>query len=762
MNNADKDRYFRDIFSLARTMVIKNEALATRYNQALERVGYTVKEDKTTWRYYMNLNGDYHETDVPMIVNSLDNDEEFVFNKENLRIHLVTFREYAKGGYWFKQLTERYPAQPTLIRGILSPIPYSETIPADDYKILRYNEKLVLWNEDQLIPKLQNFIKSEVSQLFSNEYIGTDNLFLPTMNRVLMADVIKAIHTIRIEDMYSRHSHDFYIWSHIDSYGDFSKYKNSLNHEQTMWLFRNIAWIKNNPGQTLTFNKLMENLLTIANIPLAKFDMVEGTATQLEDLSPTPLYRRLNLNLIEDYGREPTYNTTEQIILKQQLLARDNYDQTAIYQEDALSRGKYSLHSELPTKVLESSMRDYTNRHADTLMSVVYNEWIYLAGNKKFTGRVVVADPKTGKQIRMTVTDAYHIWRYLVDYSNGGHPVDICPVYYQNVMRIRPPSIGEVYEAGGKNFLYPEYLAYDVRDIWFPVANFVAPDYLVQYAFEVYEAMWKHKKMYSQFYDLNKRARVKNATKTVYESGYVRLGDYTKYDLLLRDYNLDFSDYSAADCKTFAWAIFQRVTGWDTNIQPNMRVKQSDLIDIMSRLSSYTIHFIKEMADEIGVTELPNEVSVGDSKLTGPGNSLIGDFENVMLNIQSNMDGIRELESVLAVLFPDKPSIKADMAATIKLKDNNFIKSVDKFKHSFEYTVKILDNSYIRSIGNDDPINYFVIPDTYYGVLGTPDDTFYLPNTYYGVLTEPDGTFYIPKTDYGVLPAKVNPKKDGK
>lgn len=749
MNNADKDRFFRDTFALARTMIIKIEPLAKRYNRALERAGFPVSEDKRTWRYYMNMNGDYHETDVPMIIRSLDTDDEIVFNKENLRFHLATFREYSRGGYWFKRLIAEYPSQPTLIRGILQPIGYDETIGAENYKILRYNQDLVLWNETQLIPKLQKFINAEVEQIFKNDYITTDDLMLPTMVRLLYADIIKVIHAIRQEDMYTRHSHDFYIWSHIDSYGDFSKYKNSLNKYQTMWLFRNIAWIKKNPGQMYTFDKLLENLLTVANIPLAKYDMVEGTETQIEDLTPTPLYRRLHLNLQESYGREPAYIDTAALIDKQVPLAKDNFNFTSIYQEDAIQRGENSLHSELPTKALESSMRDYTNRHADTLMSVVHNEWIYLAGNGKFNGRVIVNDPKSGKQIRLPVTDAYHIWKYLIEYSNGNNPVDICPVYYQNVMRIKPPTLDEIIDVGGPEFVYPAYLAYDIRDIWFPVANFVAPDYLIQYSFEVYEAMWKHKKLYSQFYDLNKRARVKNATKTVYESGIVKVGTQTNYVDLLKAYNLDFSDYTAADCKSFAWDIFKRVTGWDTNIQPNMRVKQNDLIEIMTRLSSYTIHVIKEMDDDVAVTELLNEVFVGDSRWTGPGNSLIGDFKNVMLNVQSNMDGIRSLESVLKVFTPNKPKIVADMSSEIKLKDHGHIKPVNLFKDPWNYAVRIVDNSYFRKVVDNTPYE-LIIPDTYYGILGQGTEFLVIPDTYYGNLMK-FKWLPVPPTYYGVL-----------
>ena len=642
MNSVDLDKYHTDTFSLVRTMVIKIEALAERDNLVLTQAGYSVASDKTTWRYYMNLNGDYHDTDTVMWINSIDTGERIVFNKDNLKLHLATNREYSRGGYWFNRLAEDYPGQTALINGILSPIPYSETIAAKDYKILRYNKNLVLWNEEQLIPKLQQFVLSDVKQSFESDYVTTDDLFLPWMLEKLYAMLIGAVHSIRLEDCYTRHTHEFFIWSHIDSYGDFSQYKASLTRTQTMWLFRNIAWVRNNPGQQYTFDKLMKNLLTPARIPLARFDVVSSTENQLEDLTPTPLYRRMQMNLVETYGRTATFIDTLAMINKQQIMAKDNYDQTDFYLDDALVKGKYSLHSELPTKALESSMMDYTNKHIDTLMKTVYNEWIYLAGKKVYNGKVITVDPKSGKQYRLPVGDAFYIWKYLVEYAKGNDPLVIEPAYYQNVMKLKPPTIEEIIEIGGPDFIRP-YVAADIQKLWIPTTSFVAPDYLIQYSTEVYRAMWNHKKLYSQFYDLNKRARVKNSCKLMYTSGIVKLTNYVDYDSLLKNYELDFTDYTAAEARNFSWDIFKRVTGWDTNQTPSTRVKQSDLIDIMSELSSYTIHIVKNINDGTDGVELVNETFIGDSRWVGLGNGSYGDFTNVMITQHSNMDTILSL-----------------------------------------------------------------------------------------------------------------------
>jgi hypothetical protein len=760
MNKVDLDKYYQDTFSLARTMIIKMNVIAQRDNQVLTQAGYAVSSDQTTWRYYMNLNGDYHPTDDVMTVTSVDTGEEIIFNKANLAINLATYREYAKIGSRYNRLMELYPHQTALINGIIFPIPYTTTISADDYKILSYDTTLVLWNEDQLIPKLQSFMNASVRQLLNHDYVMTDDLFLPVMVKVLYADLIKAIMNIRLADAYTRHTHDFLIWSHIDSFGAFSQYKDSLTQQQTMWLFRNIAWIRNNPGKQYTLDKMLNNLLTTGNIPLAKYEMVSTTQTQVVDLTPTPLYRRTNMNLLTDYGKAVSFITTEQITTKESTLASDNPANLAIYTEDALVKGTYSLNSELPTKVLESSMQDYTNRHIDTQMTVAYNEWIYLAGKGAYTGNINVTDPTSGKTLRFPVTDAYNLWRYLVLYSQGNTLETIEPAYYQDVLKLVAPAVADIINIGGPSFIGP-ILAGDIRNLWITAGNFVSPDYLMEYANSVYDIMWSHKKQYSQFYDLNKRARVEASVKFMYESGEVMLGGYTTYNQLFSKYELVPSSYSATDAQDYAWAIFKAMTGWDTNSQPSARQRQSDLIDIMLKLSSYTIQIVKEMNDGTNQTELVNETFVGDSKTVGLGNRLRGDFHNVQLDVHSNLDTIAKMKLDAKVYFIDiltfRPKMTMDVVVHTPTKQ--VLKLAPNEKSLWARAIRFPSNGYVRLLPPS-PIVDTIIPPTDYGVLdpaGTEPVWAVIPPTDYGPLNPdiPDDAI-IPPTDYQTLGNEVD------
>ena len=706
-------------------MIVKIEAVALRDNSVLEAAGYPVSSDKRTWRYYMNLNGDYHPTDVEMWVNSIDTGEDILFNKANMAFHIATFREYSKGGYWFNRLVDVYPGQAELIKGILSPIPYDTTIAAENYKILGYNKSLVLWNEGYLIPKVQQFINGYVPQVFAHEYIYTDNLMLPIGVMQLYAAIMMEIGAQRHENIGSRAAHDFYIWARIDSYGEFSKYKASLSKEQTMWLYNNIAWLKMNPGAQYTFNLMLDNLLTSAKIPLAKYDLVENTKTQLDDLTPTPLYRKFNLNLQKSYGLEPSYIDTEAMIDKEQGMAKENYNQSAIWYDSALRKGTHSVYSELPTKVLESKMMDYTNRHASTKMSVTFNNWIYLAAKGYYKGRILVKDPKTGKDVRLPVGDAYYLWRYLTDLSKGQEKIYIEPVYYQNVLKVTPPSLEELIDIGGPQYI-PLYMAYDIRALWIPPQSFVSPEFLMSHSEEVYRIMWKHTKLYSQFMDLNKRARVKNTTELMYESGFVELTDLTTYQELLNRYELDLTNHSPEEARYFAWEIFKRVTGWDTSSNPSLRIIQNSLIDIMMQLSSYTIQTVKEMDDGLDVSELPNELFVGD----GRHNTSDGDFQFVGISDPMHLDTYNSLSNLTDIVQVEEGTMVSSASNFADIISDSTIIPVDLYKGLEYYAVRIQDTSYIRVL---------------------PDPQKDLPPTDYDRLEWLDFSKDIPPSDYGRL-----------
>lgn len=717
MRNITFDAFISETIALTRSMVIKIEEIALKDNTMLTNAGYSVNEDKTTWRYYMNMNGDYHETDTPMFINSIDTGESILFSKPNLEIHLATAREYRARGYWYKRLLEEHPAQTDLIKGILSPIPFSTSLNAENYKILDYDNNFVERNEYQLIPELQRRINAETNKTLQNDYLITEDLMLTVMLCNLVATVFKAICNIRFNARGTRHAHSFYVWSHIDSFGNFSKYRDSLNSYQTMWLYRNIHWLINHAGQNDNFDYLLENLLTERNIPLAKFDMVLSTEGQTESFVPTVSFRQTNLNLLQDYGTVASFIPTSMLIAKERRMAIQNLTFEDEYLSEATELSQISLFSEVPTKVLESSMMDTTNIHQDTRLTTLFNNWIYLTHKNLYRASILITNTKTGQQFRANPGDAWYLWHYLVRAATGEAPLVIEPAYYARVIKVNPPSVAQLRDIGGERFI-DNVLAKDIRALSYSHGIIITPEKLMEVNEDIYAIMWKQRKLYSQFYDVNKRARVKNTVNSMLESGFARITQFTSYDALLNRYELNFTDWTPDELLIFAYEIFQSATGWGVVKVNSLGEIQSDLVGLMSELSSYTVQIVKEIIEGGDSIEIPNESFVG-RPLWGDGDYFdIGDFRGVQLDSRSYL--APHLTTSLNVPLPsDNPLqiVSTSSKGVIPLFDGNHpIKVVEVDNaNSLVSSIRLKDNSYCRLISppppepDKDPVLEFIL-----------------------------------------------------
>ena len=139
--------YIDKNIGLVSTMIIKSEYQAHDMNNAVRvktRDMNAVDEYRPdTWIYYKHISGEYHETDTPMTVVSMDTTETIIFNKENLKIHRTTRQEYSYGTKKYEELVERYPDKELLIKGILNPVDIDVAIQAKEGTILSYDKSFV-------------------------------------------------------------------------------------------------------------------------------------------------------------------------------------------------------------------------------------------------------------------------------------------------------------------------------------------------------------------------------------------------------------------------------------------------------------------------------------------------------------------------------------------------------------------------------------------------------------------------------------------
>lgn len=592
LDNVEFNAYIQKTIAFARTIVIKCEDLALLDNRLMEQYyGINSGTDKSKWRYYLHLNGEYHSTDEIMKVQSLDNSDVIDFTKANLDIHPATKRAYRLGSYYYTRLTEKYPAQSNLINGIINPIPPSESIPANNYQILRYNKDYVLWNEYQLIPALQEHIDTMVMTSFKTEYLYTDNLMLTILLGNLYASLVSAILMIREEAEGTRYVHEFHIWSKLTSHGISPIYKSVLDNKQTMWLYRNIDWVLRKQGRIQTFDSLVDIILTHRNIPLARHEALQTTTDQLEKLVPTPAFISRPVNLQGKLGLSSRMLTVNELIVKENKVAIDNAQEESYSIATAEYDISTGVHSDIPTKVLESTMVDATDRNPNTIMRVLHNHWIYLTANDLYQINHDFVDFRTGTHFKLSTKDAYILWAYLLD-RNRKTTQEFIPAYtYFNVRKILPPNYLVLMGLGDKDIL-TEDVAKDILKVTVEYSRIISPDVFFLKAKEIFDKQWDHRKLYSRVLNLFTHTRVKNAVESLYETGAVKLTNKTRYKDWLTRLELNFDDYSEDDCLELAWNIWKKVTGWENAAFMTIADQQKQLINLMKDLTSYTVQYI--------------------------------------------------------------------------------------------------------------------------------------------------------------------------
>lgn len=604
LNNIEYDAYIKSILALARTIVIKCEDLALLDNKLMAlHLGLEPDPDKAKWRYYLNLNGQYHQTDEMMRVQSLDNGETIDFTKENLEIHLATKRAYRQGSYYFARLTDKYPAQTELIKGIINPIPPSESIPAKNYQILRYNTDYVLWNEYQLIPKLQEHVYNMVESSFKTEYIYTDNLMLTALLCQLHGSLISAIIQIREEAAGTRYAHEFHIWSRLNSLGMSSIYKQVLDRKQVMWFYRNLDNVLRLQGRQETFDQLTDIILTHRKIPLARHVALQNTANQISDITSTPMFQSRPVNQIAGLGMATKLLTVEELITKEVPLAYDNEVMRDPNELEADYRIRYGLHSNIPTKVLESAMIDATDLNPNSIMRVLHNQWIYLAKQELYLINHDFTDIRTGKHFKLNTKEAYILWAYLVNKYNG-HSVDVIgPYQYFRARKITLPNYQTLQKLGDPRIL-SDKLCKDIVKSNVVVTRVISPDAFYETSRDIFDAIWNQSKIVSSVMNMYWVAQTQNAVDACYESGLADFDTGVRYNDWLSDRDLYFADYGHEELLDLAWSIWQRVTGWENAQYITLADQQRTLINLMKDLTSYTVQYIGSTDSSLGNYQL--------------------------------------------------------------------------------------------------------------------------------------------------------------
>lgn len=603
MSKAQYDIYIGKVLDLTRSLVVKCSMTARAINEELALIGHTVStENREDWKYYRNLNGEYHSSDQRMEVLSLDTHQTIEFTKQNLLIHLATAREYRKGGLFLRELINRYPEQETLIRGILNPVNISTAIEAADGTILHYNEDLVEENETNLIPQLNNWSVLTYARWAKSDFGLVDDLYPAAYLGMFFQQVPQRIINLRLANCHTRFAHSFHVKSFLASHGKLDRFVDYLTIDQRLWLYRNIRYIERHTGKTNVFEWIVENILTKRGIPLAEWDIRQSTAYMPDELVPSVVFERKDLGSSQNStGRDERLPAA--MVERELDQARSNSDHYWEAVEDINNRMSLSQNGQLKTKVLESSLVDMTDALPFTLADTLLHHWIYLANTDRYNAVISFENPQSGVRMSVNPKEAFAIFIYAYTGARGFRLPFIPEFTANHVRRLIPPSKIELQSMVDSYYVPDEVIDIAKQDVE-PIGTYISIEGFVEAVEAIHRKKMEHRNLYVYRTNLWTRAQTESMVGRFYINTNCRFYNTRDYGLWFAERGMNIEQLNETELSILADNILREVTGMNLRKVKSLAEIHRALVELVAQLSSYSIQILQD------INTLP--IKVGD------------------------------------------------------------------------------------------------------------------------------------------------------
>lgn len=612
MSNSSYYQIFRSAcFDLVRTIAIKFDATAQCVNGAVleEHPSLPVdSSDPSTWRYYQNMAGLYHETNTPMLVTSLDTLQTISFDKQTLQSHPDTLEAYRYGTRQHTQLRESYPDQHDLIMGILyAPARagyVQELINAKDGTLLYWDPKLVESQEHTLMHDLQKRLYTYTQRWHNRDYARIDNLYQASFLWQLALHVLQMVYIERQRRCRTHEAHSYHVRQYLASNGALDAYMNQLTTEQIHFLYRNILYLENHSGRKEVFNWLVDNILTVRGLPLYEYSMRHNVFYQIpsvdnnQSLSFTPrtYFKRKALNVAERASAGAELST-DTLLTKLEPAAPGN----AVYHQDHRSdihRGfDYSPSNVVQTKVLESVLVDNTQAVPYPLIGIAFNQWAYWASKGVYTAHAVLKLTGTKKDVSLNMLELLTLWMYAGYMANGDNVTIIPPIKVSHVQVDANPGIKALVDVTDPKYVsHADLLALLSTYVAVPTLTTVDSFYqTVQVLFN--SSLQQYRIIHGQGSSLS-IAGYQAATQQLYKDSLVT-SEYTGqlYSDWLASRGISFEGYTLFNYRQLQLSIFDLVTNYQLNYSSAEKEVQKAMMKLMSQLLSYSVLIVGDMQE---------------------------------------------------------------------------------------------------------------------------------------------------------------------
>lgn len=646
-------KQYRDkVFTLARTMLIKHDEIATSINNELiyqyKDKYYPLADKKKTWRYYLNLAGEYHQYDIDILMEKYgvpymtikvpanDGSKEVPFTKALFtgpNADLSLANELAIGSKLYNEMVIRYPEQESLIIGIINPIDLDTAIHAENgeilyidgfYKVIdkedhffvtRENKAynvLIEEQEHNLILEIQRHIYDYLNHWVNAEYINGNDLYTLTCMGIFYSQLPNIIMNIRLGNCRTNYAHTFHIKQYLESFGQLGRYVDFIPIESALWLYRNVMYLEANRGKQGTFHSIIDNLWTPNKIPLNAYNIRHQLARMNKNnLLPTGVLYKEILNF-KVRGISDDDRTNRDILNDQVPLARDNGYNLDEKDKKIQSILDWSGDDKLQTKVLETEMMELGDPLPFDLATMLMNHWGYTAHKGDYTGTLHVTNSLNGERIGITPLNAYLLTIYCLNYAVTGIKLKEIP---ETIFYDIPKTDFILDSPTDRTFeLKPDLvIAYNWVDqrrtrkqkvqeiLGTHKPKFKAGNAIIfkENVTEIFEERKRKYYTYSNTEDFHERADLQLVAQRCYWSGFKEQLATGNYQEWLRRIGIDFNSFQKEDYLKLALDLITTATGFDKNEYNEKKWLQKAMVSIMKHFISYTVHLIEKFADGV-------------------------------------------------------------------------------------------------------------------------------------------------------------------
>jgi len=407
-------KYIEDTVRLIKSLIILSIDTAIQINNELVKIyGTSIlgdePEDRTTWKYFMNISGEYHKLDHRINITIIEDGSVQKLTKELLDKYKTTRNELKKFDTYYNDLVAEYPEDELLIKGIIYGLDINDVINCTNGELVAHSPYLVEEQETNLIHRLNEFSKNYFLRWHIRDYGIIDDLYIPSLLATLYTKMVLKTLNIRQDYIFTSEAHSFHIYEFFRSNYGIDVDVKVLSKETRFWLYKNLRYIKNNIGKNKTLDILIEKILTENGIGVAEVELLNGLPDEdllnLTDITK-PIYdkkenrfiskRRNDYYLIDDNddtsGKALLLRQFSKAFVDNDMVIKDTnfYDNTLEYK---LDKNKFNKQKTKTFKIKVN--RSYVVENKIELKMVLDN-FIQMAFRDIYKTSITFIDNNTG------------------------------------------------------------------------------------------------------------------------------------------------------------------------------------------------------------------------------------------------------------------------------------------------------------------------------------------------------------------------------